>query len=179
MKCVICSFVWCWNCGQAINSHNDYHCMMGKNFLELYWVIIFMFLFSPLLLPFAVFIFFVLKYEVFHQNYTNKSILFKSFAYFGLFVVAPVLLVLIVFGYAIVITTQRLRECMSRWWVIETFFGVSIGVVFGILAFLFAFVMCVLLPPVGVFFFVAKIVIVAKRRCKYEKNWEYYPRTVV
>jgi hypothetical protein len=73
-----------------------------------------MFLFSPLLLPFAVFIFFVLKYEVFHQNYTNKSILFKSFAYFGLFVVAPVLLVLIVFGYAIVITTQRLRECMSR-----------------------------------------------------------------
>lgn len=180
MKCASCQYTWCWNCGVSTKEHNDYQCMMGKSFFELYWTTIMVCIFIPFLLPFAVFFAILLKNEVFHINDSHKKVWIKVLEYFGLFIVSPLLLVCIVFGYCCLLISQLLLECTGRRvYALVVILGVLIGSVVATLVFAIAAILCVLLPPVGCLFLLIKFVYVLKRRCKYEKKWEYYPRTVV
>jgi IBR domain, a half RING-finger domain len=179
MKCVCCQHTWCWNCGVSSKDHNDYQCLMGKNFLELYWTTIFILILSPLLMPFSIFLVLLARYEVFRQDYTHVKVWVKAWVYFCLFVVSPLLLVVCVFGYSIVFMVQVCRENVGRKnFLVYFVLGLSGGVSLALLLFVVAAVVCLVLPPFGVFFLVVKTAYAAKRRCKYQKKWQYYPRTV-
>jgi hypothetical protein len=100
--------------------------------------------------------------------------------YCGLFVASPAILVLGVFGYNMMVCSQLALECTRRRvYALAVFVGVFCGLAIGIVAFIALAVLCVLMPPVGIAFFFIKISFVLKRRCKYEKKWEHYPRTLV
>lgn len=180
MKCPLCSYSWCWNCGNNMKDHNDYHCMMGKNMFELYWTTIFTMIFSPILLPFAIFLFIILKNEYFHIHQKHLKTWIKILTYFGLFLISPALLVVGMVGYCIMFSTQFALEFTGRTlYIVALLIGVVFGTLIACFGFLLLALVAILLPPIGVFFLLIKTAFVLKRRCKYEKKWEYYPRTVV
>ena len=180
MKCISCQFAWCWNCGVAIKDHSDYKCLLGKNIFELYWITIFAFLFSPILFPFSFVLAVALKYEIFQQNYNHVKAWIRVIVYIGLFIISPLLLIISVLGYCCIFITQVLSEYLPRKLMfISILIGINLGIVVGIIVLAIAAVICVFLPPAGCVFLAIKIYCVLKRRCRYEKKWEYYPRTVV
>lgn len=180
MKCPLCSYSWCWNCGTNTQEHNDYQCMMGKNMFELYWTTIFILILSPILMPFSVFLFIIAKNEYFQINRTHLSIWVKIFTYIGLFIFSPVLLIGGILVYCTLFASQLAIELTGRrLMIIGIFIGVILGTMVAAFGYLIIALLCVLVPPIGIFFFLIKLGFVLKRRCKYEKKWEYYPRTVV
>jgi hypothetical protein len=85
-----------------------------------------------------------------------------------------------VFGYCALFASQLSIELTGRrFQYIGIIIGVPIGGVVAIFGYILIALLCILLPPIGLFFFLIKFAFVLKRRCKYEKKWEYYPRTVV
>lgn len=180
MKCPFCQYSWCWNCGVDYRKHNDYNCMFGKSMFELYWTTILMFILTPILTPFAYFCYTLVKYEIYQQKYNQVKIWVKVLVYSAIFLISPLLLVIIVFGYSIILSIQLISEHIHHnLYVICLLLGLIVGTSLAVFLFAIAGVLCVLLPPAGTIFLLIKTYCVLKRRCRYEKKWEYYPRTVV
>ena len=63
MRCIKCEYIFCWICGADLNYHtNNFRCMIGFSYFDLYWDIIVFLFFFPLLIPFIFFITFIRNY---------------------------------------------------------------------------------------------------------------------
>jgi IBR domain, a half RING-finger domain len=53
MSCSKCNYSWCWLCGKSFENHSEFGCMFGNTWMDLHLYPIFILMFYPVLLPFA------------------------------------------------------------------------------------------------------------------------------
>jgi IBR domain, a half RING-finger domain len=184
MYCPRCNHRWCWICGGDYSSpsHNAFTCMMGRNFLDLYWGVIVLMLFFPILIPFGftVLVIWFYETEAVEKDRMNGILsCFKSrfVAYTLAFIFSPALeaIAIVVAHFAIAYAIASKNMYNVTW--IELIFRLIIGtMICGILSVAFfatLVLMTVVLPVAGCFFTVTKFYFIFTRCFKPKSSFEY------
>lgn len=169
MKCPRCHFNWCWKCGKSTSSssHNEFTCLIGRNWYELYWGIIFLLLFSPVLIPFLLGIGYIYIYETGAIDGGEYFPLFRHFVvrlllYIIFMGLCPFIEIIILIGCGlslIGIITSFLSDKYS----VFCLFGFIIGCLATSLCSIVLALVTILGPIGGLFFLVIKIICALKR----------------
>jgi hypothetical protein len=156
--------------------------MIGKSYLELYWGIIFLMVFFPVMVPFLFFLFIVILYETGEVRTESLTGIFCVFRYRILvypvaFCVSPAVellgAVVMIFGILMCLTFRRGQF---------DFLGLGLGLLAVclvlILGSLALVILMVIAPIVGIFFLIMKIYFCLRNCCVPNRAFDY-PRVFI
>ncbi|CAG9329669.1 unnamed protein product [Blepharisma stoltei] len=192
MSCIKCGYHWCWNCGMEVGdpNHNEFTCLVGRNYFELYWYIIFCMIFAPVLMPFGVFVFLFISAEIYGENFTDVPAfnwLFRKkwIIYTLAFLVSPIVELFglaiggLAVGYVISYDVCFNRDCSYFKCLFSFIFGTVVGSLIIALLAIGVLIIISLIPVAGAFFLVAKVFFIIKRNYKQDVDTRQYPRALV
>jgi len=193
MHCIKCNYTWCWNCGKSVSdpSHNEFTCLIGRNYLELYWYVILIMLLAPVLIPFGVCVFVFVITEIYGENpFEGAAIVssLKKWVFYPLLAMAsPVIEVFgLIIGSFILAYTCVYATCINRrneqnlgmgMCLVSCVLSMPLGVLIQGVILVLVVLLGVLLPFAGLFFLLCKLYFVTKRKLNNRKSPYLYPRT--